>query len=134
MEIPEDTLRINFIELNKKENNPWELLKEKFISPSKTPDIDSIIVTSKTIKDTPDKLLRNIYKGTFTLRFRQNIEDNPFRSSVKDPVLPTFPTWTSIDDTFYYNFLNKDKGLAKRKVTFGQTLTTKSPSILSGRD
>ena len=46
--------------------------------------------------------------------------------------MPTFLTWSFTDDTFYYNFIkNRDKGLAKRKVTFGQTFTTQSPSILS---
>ncbi len=49
--------------------------------------------------------------------------------------MPTFPTWTLTDDTFYYNFIkNKDKELAKRKVTFGQTITTQLPSILSGQE
>jgi len=44
----------------------------------------------------------------------------------------SFPMWTSIDDIFYYNIIkNKDKGSAKRKVTFGQTLITQSLSILN---
>ncbi len=86
---------INFIELNKKEENPWEPLVEKLISPPGTPDMGSIIVTSKTTKDIPletttDRLLRNLYEGTFTLRFRINIEDNPFYrlSEGQESVLP----------------------------------------------
>jgi len=40
--------------------------------------------------------------------------------------------WESTDDSFYYNILkNKNSKSAKRKVTFEQTLTTRSPNILS---
>ncbi len=40
-----------------------------------------------------------------------------------------------MDDLFYYNLVkNKDKGSAKRKITFEQTLTTQSSSILSKRE
>jgi len=43
-----------------------------------------------------------------------------------------FLIWITMDDTFYYNFIkNKDKGSVKRNVTFGQTLITQSPNILS---
>ncbi len=117
---------INFIELNKKEENPWEPLVEKLISPPGTPDMGSIIVTSKTTKDilletTTDKPLRNLYEGTSTLRFRADIEDNLFHqlSEDQESILSTLPTWELTDDVFYYNiFKNKDKGPIKRKVTF----------------
>ncbi len=47
----------------------------------------------------------------------------------------TLPTWRTTDNTFYYNFIkNKNKGPAKRKVTFGQTLTTQSLNILNRQE
>ena len=126
--------------LNEEKYNPWKFLPiEKLISLSRTPN-SGIIITNKITKKipettTPDKSLRNIYEGTTTFRFGSNIENNPFRkpNGSSQPVVPTFPMWTSTDDTFYYNFIkNKNKGPAKRKVTFGQTLITQLPSILSG--
>jgi len=43
--------------------------------------------------------------------------------------------WTLTNDTFYYNFIkNKDKRSAKSKITFRQTLTTQSPSIISKQE
>ncbi len=63
----------------------------------------------------------DIYENTITVSFEPNIEDNSFRKSCgSKPIVPTLLTWASINDTFYYNFIkNKDKGPAKRKVTFG---------------
>jgi len=88
------------------------------------------------LKTTTDKLLKDIYKRTSTLRFGKDIEDNLFHQlneSCKS-VIPTFLTWDLTDDVFYYNILkNKDKGPAKRKVTFEWTLIIQSPSILSGK-
>ena len=75
------------------------------------------------------------------LRFGLDSLDNPFEktSSHYKPTnitfLSSFLIWTFIDDSFYYNLVkNKDKKLAKRKVTFGQTLTTQLPNILSERE
>ncbi len=49
--------------------------------------------------------------------------------------ISAFSTWTSTDDFFYYNFVkNKDKGLAKKKITFRQILIIQSSSILSKRE
>jgi len=64
--------------------------------------------------------LRSLYEGTSNLRFGLDREENPFSRPLSEriPVLLTFPTWESIDDTYYYNLL-KDKGPVKRKVTFG---------------
>jgi len=78
--------------------------------------------------------LRNLYKGTSNLRFGPDIKDNPFQqlSGSRVPILPTFPTWESTDDVYYYN-LFKNKGPAKRKVTFGQTITTLPSNLLSGK-
>ena len=42
-----------------------------------------------------------------------------------------FPTWKSTDDIYYYNLL-RNKEPAKRKVTFGQTITTPPSNLLSG--
>ncbi len=139
--ISENTSGVNFIGLNEK-SNPWEPSKEKLISPSEMPESTSNIIIMKiTMKtsessETTNRPLKNIYKGTSTFRFRLNIEDNPFviLNMQKEVTYPSsFPTWTTIDDTFYYNFIkNKDKGSAKRKITFDQTFTTQSPSILNG--
>ncbi len=58
------------------------------------------------------------------LRFKLDYSDNLFEksSSSYKPSISTFlslSTWISINDSFYFNLLkNKDKGLAKRKVTF----------------
>ncbi len=51
LRIPEDTLEINFIRLNKKEGNPWKPPAETLISPSGTPD-PSIIIAKETPKTT----------------------------------------------------------------------------------
>ncbi len=90
---------------------------------NKTPKGENI---EDFLTNSPD----NIYGRTSTLRFRPNREDNPFQSSNQVPVLPTFPTWESTDDTYCYNLL-KNKGSAKKKVTFGQTITTLPSNLLS---
>ncbi len=46
--------------------------------------MNSIIIASKVTKDTLidttiDKLLKDLYEETFTLKFRKNIENNPFK-------------------------------------------------------
>ncbi len=91
------------------------------------------LTTQKTpLEDTMDRLLRNLYEGISNLRFRLDIEDNLFQQSSKGhkPVLPTFSTWKSMDYAYYYNIL-KNKGPAKRKVTFGQTITSQPSNTLS---
>ena len=105
----------------------------KLISPSGIPDTESQI-TNKTPKDNTDKPLRNLYEGTSNFRFRDNIEDNPFHQSGEShiPILFIFLMWKSTDNIYYYNILkNKDKGPAKRKVTFGQTFTPQLSNMLS---
>ncbi len=63
------------------------------------------------------------------LRFVQSNLNNLFKelSNSFKPIttfLSLFPTWTFMDNPFYFNLTkNKNKGLAKRKITFGQTLT-----------
>jgi len=66
------------------------------------------------------------------LKFEPNIENNLFNrpSESHVPVLPTFPTWESTNDVYSYNIL-RDKGPTKRKVTFGQILTTPLSNLLS---
>jgi len=76
--------------------------------------------------------LRNLYEGTSNLRFRPDREENPFNPIINYPSLLTFPIWESTDDTYYYNLL-KNKGLAKRKVIFGQTITIPPSNLLSGK-
>ena len=134
--IPKNTLGLNFLFLNEEENNPWTpLVTGKLISPPKTPDTGTLLSENKIpkeedIEDLLNKPSDNIYGGISTLRFRSNREDNPFQSSNQVPVLPTFPTWESTDDTYCYNLL-KNKGSAKKKVTFGQTITTLPSNLLS---
>ncbi len=86
------------------------------------------------LENTMDRPWRNLYEDISNLRFRINIEDNPFQllSGGHNPILPTFPMWESIDDVYYYNIL-KNKGLVKRKVTFRQSITIPSSNLLSGR-
>ncbi len=78
---------------------------------------------------------------TYTsLRFRANNIKNLFHepSDSNKPItmlLSLFPIWTFTNDIFYYNFIkNKDKGSAKRKVTFRQTLIIQSSSTLSEKE
>ena len=90
------------------------------------------IPKGKDIEDLLDKSLRNLYREISNLRFKPNIEDNPFCQSTNKQVLtlPTFSTWESTDNAYYYNIL-KNKGPAKRKVTFGQIITTPLFNLLS---
>ncbi len=78
--------------------------------------------------------MKDLYEGTSNLRFGPDREENPFSKpfSKRISILPTFPTWKSTDDTYYYNLLNR-KEPAKRKVTFGQTITTPLSNLLSGK-
>ena len=83
-------------------------------------------------EDLLGKSLSNLYGGTSTIRFRPDTEDNPFCQLINQQVLIllTFPTWESTDDAYYYNIL-KNKGSVKRKITFGQTITTSPSNLLS---
>ncbi len=73
-----------------------------------------------------------MYEGTSTLRFGPNRRDSIFDPITNYPPHLTFPTWESTDDTYYYNLL-RNKEPAKRKVTFGQTITTPPSNLLSGK-
>jgi len=79
-----------------------------------------------------DKPLKNLFEGESNLRFEPNRENIQFDPITNYPLLLTFPTWESTDDTYYYNLL-KNKRFAKRKVTFGQTITTPPSNLLSGK-
>ncbi len=132
--IPETTPGINAIGLNEEEN-PWKPPDTgKLISPPGTPNTESQTPKGDEVEDLlknyppPDEPLKNPFVGTSNLRFGPD----PLRPlSERIPVLPTFPTWESTDDTYYYNLL-KNKGPGKRKVTFGQTITTPPSNLLSG--
>src|SRR6266540_4246581 len=76
----------------------------------------------------PEVPLKDPFAGTSNLRFGP---DPLAPLSERIPILPTFPTWESTDDTYYYNLL-RNKGPAKRKVTFRQTITTPPSNLLSG--
>ena len=98
---------------------------------SQTPrgeDLDSLI--SRLLPS--EKPLRDVLEGTSNLRFGPDRQENPFQSTSQVPILPTFPTWESTDNLYYYNILNR-RELAKRKVTFGQTITTLPSNLLSGK-
>src|SRR6266545_3851421 len=132
--IPETTPGINALGLNEEEN-PWKLPDTgKLISPLGTPNTESQTPKGEELKDLlkeyppPDRPLKDPFVGTFNLRFGPN-SLRPLSERI--PVLPTFPTWESTDDTYYYNLL-KNKGPGKRKVTFGQTITTPPSNLLSG--
>src|SRR6266511_769902 len=132
--IPETTPGINAIGLNEEEN-PWKPPDTgKLISPPGTPNTESQTPRGDEVEDflknypPPEEPLKNPFVGTSNLRF----EPDPLRPlSERIPILPTFPTWESTDDTYYYNLL-KNKGPAKRKVTFGQTIMTPPSNLLSG--
>ncbi len=64
----------------------------------------------------------------FRLDKKENLFIKPLSKRIL--ILPTFPTWKSTDDVYYYNLL-KNKDPAKRKVTFGQTITIPSSNLLS---
>src|SRR6266498_5581474 len=132
--IPETTSGINALGLNDEEN-PWKLPDtSKLISPPGTPNTETQTPKGEEVENLlrsyppPEKPLN---KGISTLRFGPDRQENPFPSTSQVPVLPTFPTWESTDDLYYYNILNR-KEPAKRKVTFGQTITN-LPSNLSGK-
>ena len=103
-----------------------------------TPNTESQTPKGKDLEDLLDKEphknkpLRNLYEGTSTLRFRSDRKENLFSKSLSERILilPTFPTWESTDNIYYYNLL-KNKGSAKRKVTFEQTITTPPSNLLS---
>src|SRR6266498_2600816 len=135
--IPETTPGINAIGLNEEEN-PWKPPDiGKLISPPGTPNTESQTPRGEDLKELlrreppPKKPLKDLQEGTSNLRFGPNREEDPFRPlSERIPILPTFPTWESTDDTYYYNLL-RNKELAKRKVTFRQTITTLPSNLLS---
>src|SRR6266540_3386745 len=136
--IPEITLEINAIGLNEKENSWKPPDIGKLISPLGTSNKESQTPKGEDLEDllrneTPsEKPLRNLYEGTSNLRFGSNREENPYNKlfSERIPILPTFPTWESTDDTYYYNLL-RNKRLGKKKVTFGQTITIPPSNLLS---
>jgi len=123
---------INAIGLNEEEN-PWKPPDTgKLISPSGTPNTESQTPKGEDLEDLfeREKPLRNLYEGTSTLRFGPDSRNNQFDPITNYLPLPTFPTWESTEDTYYYNLL-RNKGPAKRKVTFGQTITTSPSNLLS---
>src|SRR6266540_1193071 len=138
--ISETTPGINAIGLNEEEN-PWKPPDTgKLISPSGTPNTEFQTPKGEDIEDLlrnelpSEKPLLDLFEGTSNLRFGPNREENLFSRPLSEriPILPTFPTWESTDDTYYYNLL-RNKELARRKVTFGQTITTPPSNLLSGK-
>ncbi len=138
--ISENTSGINVIGLNEEEN-PWKPSDTgKLINPLETPNTESQTPKEKDLENllrkesSSERPLRNLYEGTSNLRFGPDKKENPFSRPLSEQilVLPTFPTWESTDDTYYYNLLNR-KEPAKRKVTFGQTITTPPSNLLSGK-
>src|SRR6266540_6821034 len=134
--IPENTPGINAIGLNDEEENPWKPPDTgKLISPLGTPIPETPNTQEEELEDIlknyppPERPLKDPFVGTSNLRFGPD----PLRPlSERIPKVPTFPTWESTDDTYYYNLL-RHKGPAKRKVTFGQTITTPLSNLLSGK-
>src|SRR6266542_916973 len=133
--IPETTPEINALGLNEEEN-PWKSPDTgKLISPPGTPNTESQTPKGDELEDflknypPPDSPLKDPFVGTSNLRFGPD----PLRPlTERIPILPTFPIWESTDDTYYYNLL-RNKGSGKRKVTFGQTITTPPSNLLSGK-
>src|SRR6266540_5436546 len=138
--ISETTPGINTIGLNEEENSWKPPDTGKLISPPGTPDTEPQTSRGEDIEDLLDKvpperkLLKDLYEGTSNLRFGPDREENPFNKPLSEriPVLLTFPTWESTSDPYYYNLL-RNKKPAKRKVTFGQTITTPPSNLLSGK-
>ena len=122
--ISEDTLGLNFLSLNEGKNLWIPSITGKLISPPGIPNTELKTPKRKDIEDLLNKPLSNIYRRTSNLRFGPDVENNPFRQPTNNqvPILPTFSTWESTNNVYYYNLL-KNKGPAKRKVTFGQTIT-----------
>ena len=93
------TPRINAIRLNKEEN-PWKLPGTgKLISPPGTPNIEQQTSRGEDLDDLlakelplQHKPLKDIYKGISNLRFGSDREENPFQSTNRVLVLPTFLT------------------------------------------
>src|SRR6266540_3960774 len=138
--IPETTPGINAIGLNEEEN-PWKPPDTgKLISPPRTPNTESQTPRGDELEDLlknhpPSEVpLKDPFAGTSNLRFGPDREEESVIKllSGRIPIIPTFPTWESTDDTYYYNLL-RNKGPAKRKVTFGQTITTPPSNLLSGK-
>src|SRR6266498_5499685 len=107
--IPETTSGINTIGLNEEEENPWKLPDTgKLISPPGTPNTESQTPKGDALEDLlksyppSDNPLKDPFVGTSNLRFGSD----PLRPlSERIPVLLTFLTWESTDDTYYYNLL-----------------------------
>src|SRR6266540_3073701 len=136
--IPETTPGINAIGLNEEENL-WKLPDTgKLISPPGTPNTESQTPKGEDLDNLlrneppPERPLKDLFEGTSNLRFEPNRENIQFDPIINYPSLLTFPTWESTDDIYYYNLL-RNKGPAKRKVTFGQTITTPLSNLLSGK-
>src|SRR6266542_541331 len=135
--ILETTPGINAIGLNE-EKNPWKPSDTgKLISPPGTPNTEIQTPKGEDIEDLlekeppPERPLKDFYEGTSTLRFGPTGKDNQFNPITNYPPLLTFPTWESTDDVYYYNILKRKQEPAKRKVTFGQTITTPPSNLLS---
>ncbi len=102
------------------------------------PHTESQIPKREDLENLLDKVppsnrpLQDLYEVISILRFRPDKEENLLQSTSRILILLTFPTWKSTDDAYYYNIL-RNKGLAKRKVTFGQTITTPPSNLLSGK-
>src|SRR6266511_405982 len=131
--IPETTPGINAIGLN--EENPWKPPDTgKLISPPGTPTPEPQTPRGDKVEDLlknyppPENTQKNPFVRTSNLRFGPD-PNRPLSERI--PIVPTFPTWESTDDTYYYNLL-RNKGPGKRKVTFGQTITTPPSNLLSG--
>src|SRR6266498_2111555 len=96
--IPETTPGINALGLNEKEN-PWKPPNTgKLISPPGTPNNESQTPKGDNLEDLlkdyppPDRPLKDPFQGTSSLRFGPESE--------RIPVLLTFPTWESTEDTY----------------------------------
>src|SRR6266498_4483148 len=136
--IPENTSGINAIGLNEEEN-PWKSPDTgKLISLPGTPNTESQTPKGEELEDLlknylpPERPLKDPFVGTSNLGFGPNQDKDLYIKPLSEriPILLTFPTWESTDDTYYYNLL-RNKGPAKRKVTFGQTITTPPSNLLS---
>src|SRR6266540_2977467 len=111
--IPETTPGINAIGLNEEEN-PWKLPETgKLISPSGTLNTESQTPKEEELEDLlknqppSERLLKDLYEGTSNLRFGPDRKENPFSKPLSERIfiLPTFPTWESTDNIYYYNLL-----------------------------
>ncbi len=111
--IPENTPGINAIGLNDEEENPWKPPDTgKLISPPETPNTETQTPQREELENLlknhplPERPISDPYERTSNLRFGPDREENPFQSTSRVPILPTFPTWESTDDLYYYNILN----------------------------